>query len=44
VLYMLNGLGIETGVDFDLLAETGRFIAGHLGRPPASKANLARGE
>ncbi len=43
VLYMLNGLGIDTGVDFDLLVEAGRFVAGHLGRPPASRANLARG-
>lgn len=37
VLYMLNGLGIETGVDLDKLAAAGRRICGHLGRPPASK-------
>jgi hydroxymethylglutaryl-CoA lyase len=41
VLYMLNGLGIRTGVDFDRLVDAGRFVAGHLGRPPASRANLA---
>lgn len=41
VLYMLNGLGIETGVDLDRLAEAGRFITGHLGRLPASKVALA---
>jgi hydroxymethylglutaryl-CoA lyase len=41
VLYMLNGLSIETGVDLSLLAETGRFISGALGRPPASRANSA---
>lgn len=37
VLYMLNGLGIETGVDLAKLAEAGRMICQHLGRPPASK-------
>jgi hydroxymethylglutaryl-CoA lyase len=41
VLYMLNGLGISTGVDLGKLAETGRFISSHLGRPPSSRANLA---
>ena len=41
VLYMLNGLGITTGVDLDSLTATGRFIAERLGRKPASKANLA---
>jgi hydroxymethylglutaryl-CoA lyase len=41
VLYMLNGLGIETGVDLDALAATGRFIAERLGRAPASRASLA---
>ncbi|MHA1152867.1 MAG: hydroxymethylglutaryl-CoA lyase [Alphaproteobacteria bacterium] len=38
VLYMLNGLGIETGVDLARLAEAGRMICQHLGRSPASKA------
>ena len=41
VLYMLNGLGIHTGVDLPLLVETGRFISGRLGRQPASRANMA---
>jgi hydroxymethylglutaryl-CoA lyase len=41
VLYMLNGLGIETGVDLDQLAEAGRFICAALGRTPASKVALA---
>jgi hydroxymethylglutaryl-CoA lyase len=41
VLYMLNGLGIGTGVDLAELVDSGRFISGHLGRPPASRANLA---
>lgn len=41
VLYMLNGLGIETGVDLAALIETGRFISKWLGRMPASKVNVA---
>lgn len=41
VLYMLNGLGIETGVDLDRLVETGAFIAAALGRPSNSKAAAA---
>ena len=41
VLYMLNGLGIATGVDLDKLADSGRFICQALGRAPASKVSLA---
>ena len=41
VLYMLDGLGIETGVDLDRLAAAGRFISDHLGRSPASKVARA---
>lgn len=41
VVYMLNGMGIETGVDLDKLAAAGRFILQHLGRGPASKAAAA---
>ena len=42
VLYLLEGLGIETGVDLDALIEVGRFISDHLGRAPASKVSRAR--
>ncbi len=41
VLYMLNGLGIETGVDLGKLAAAGRMICAHLGREPASKVARA---
>ncbi len=41
VVYMLDGLGIETGVDFDALVETGWFICDALGRAPASKVSRA---
>ena len=41
VVYMLHGLGIRTGVDLDTLAETGRWLAGLLGRETGSKAGKA---
>lgn len=41
VLYMLDGLGIETGVDLDRLAAAGRFICAALDRPPASRVARA---
>lgn len=43
VLYMLEGLGIETGVDLDKVIDTAWFISDALGRPPRSKAAVARG-
>lgn len=41
VLYMLNGMGIDTGVDLPKLLEAGRFISNSLGRLPASKVGRA---
>jgi len=41
VLYMLDGLGIETGVDMAKLAAAGEYICGVLGRPTHSKAARA---
>lgn len=41
VLYLLDGLGIRTGVDLAGLAAAGRFISGVLGREPASKVARA---
>ena len=41
VLYMLEGMGIETGVNLGALVECGRFICGHLGRASGSKAARA---
>jgi hydroxymethylglutaryl-CoA lyase len=41
VVYMLHGLGIRTGIDLQLLAETGRWLAGLLGRETGSKAGKA---
>jgi isopropylmalate/homocitrate/citramalate synthase len=42
VLYMLDGLRIETGVDFAALATAGRFISDKLGRAPGAKAAQAQ--
>lgn len=42
VLYMLNGLGVNTGVDLDTLIETGLFISNLLNRPSGSKVAQAR--
>jgi hydroxymethylglutaryl-CoA lyase len=36
LVWMLDGLGIEHGVDLDALVETSAWLAGHLGRPSPS--------
>ncbi|WNL40773.1 hydroxymethylglutaryl-CoA lyase [Halomonas sp. PAMB 3264] len=41
VLYLLRGLGIETGVNLESIIETGEWITGQLGRAPASKVARA---
>lgn len=41
VVYMLHGLGIDTGIDLGRLAETGRWLAALLGRETGSKAGKA---
>ena len=41
VVYMLDGLGIETGVDLMKVLRTGQFICSELGREPASKVARA---
>ena len=41
VLYMLNGLEIETGIDFDKLLAAGWFISDKLGKAPVSKVSTA---
>jgi len=41
VVYLLDGLGIETGVNLDLVFEAGRFICGELRREPSSKVARA---
>lgn len=41
VVFMLNGLGIATGIDLDALVDAGAFISDVLGRPPVSRAGKA---
>ncbi|MGE8590150.1 MAG: hydroxymethylglutaryl-CoA lyase [Alcaligenes sp.] len=41
VLYLMQGLGIETGVDLDAVVDIGQWISSHLGRKPASHAGNA---
>ena len=41
VLYMLDGLGVRTGVSLEKLAAAGRFILAELGRAPASRVAQA---
>ncbi len=41
VVYMLQGMGISTGVDLDKLIDAGKFISDFLGRKPNSRAATA---
>jgi hydroxymethylglutaryl-CoA lyase len=41
VLYMLHGLGIETGVDLEAVVSAGEFICSRLDRKPVSKVAQA---
>lgn len=41
VLYMLEGMGVETGVDLQRLAAAGQFISDLLGRPSGSRVARA---
>lgn len=40
-VYMLHGLGFETGINLDTLSETGRWLSSLLGRQTASKVGQA---
>lgn len=42
VVYMLDGLGIKTGIDLDKLIDAGKFISNYLNKKPQSKVALAR--
>jgi hydroxymethylglutaryl-CoA lyase len=41
VLFMLNGLGIETGIDLDQLIDASAYISNALGRPPVARVARA---
>ena len=41
VVWLLNGLGIDTGVSLDSLVDTAAWISGELKRPPVSRVTQA---
>jgi hydroxymethylglutaryl-CoA lyase len=41
VVYLLDGLGIETGIDLDRVVSIGEWICGVLGKEPSTKAGRA---
>ncbi|MGH8821121.1 MAG: hydroxymethylglutaryl-CoA lyase, partial [Rhodoferax sp.] len=41
VVYLLDGMGIETGIALDKLVDAGQFISGQLQRKPNSRAATA---
>lgn len=41
VVYMLDGMGIPTGIDLSALMEAGEFICGQLGHPSRSRVSQA---
>jgi hydroxymethylglutaryl-CoA lyase len=41
VVYMLHGMGIETGIDLDKLIDAGKYISDFLGRKPNSRVATA---
>ena len=41
VVFMLKGLGVDTGIDLDALVDAGGFISDVLGRAPVSRAGKA---
>lgn len=43
VLYLLEGLGIETGIDLQSVIDTGDWVTRQLGRQPSAKVALALG-
>ena len=41
VVYMLHGMGIDTGIDLDKLVDAGAYISDFLGRKPNSRVAVA---
>ena len=41
LVYLLQGLGIETGIDLDALVDAGAYISAQLGRAPQSRVATA---
>ena len=41
LVYMVHGMGIDTGIDLDKLVDAGKFISDFLGRPSGSRVATA---
>jgi hydroxymethylglutaryl-CoA lyase len=41
VVWLMQGMGVETGIDLEPLVDTACWIAEQLGRPPASRLSQA---
>jgi hydroxymethylglutaryl-CoA lyase len=41
VVYLLHGMGIDTGIDLDALVDAGAYISEQLGRPSGSRVARA---
>jgi hydroxymethylglutaryl-CoA lyase len=41
VVYLLHGMGIETGIDLNALIDAGVYISAALGREPVSRVSKA---
>lgn len=41
VVYLLQGMGIETGLNLNKLVQTGAWISGSIGKPYISRAGRA---
>lgn len=41
VLYLMRGMGVETGIDLDTVVDAGNFISSLIGRPGSSRAGRA---
>lgn len=41
LVWMLHGLGIQTGIDLDALVATTQWMSAHIGHPPASRVATA---
>jgi hydroxymethylglutaryl-CoA lyase len=39
---MLHGMGLQTGIDLDMLVATGAWLSGQLNKPTASRVTKAR--
>ena len=41
MVYLLNGLGLESGINIEKLCDVGQWITGKIGKVNSSKAGLA---